>query len=346
MYPQHLRVFIKTQFFVISASAPYFNFYLFLDLYVSLNLKRYEYIPTLCRLSHHKMRSILSALRKSILSINMITLGYYTMKQLRVLLTLPLFAVSACLADERHEKKGWDLTFYDEFNGNRLNTHLWEPMDPWQQERNKEMQAYVRDAFVVHDGVLRIVANEQRASYDGKVRDYVSGMKTTQGRFSQQYGWFEIRAKVPKGRGLWPAFWLLSDSLTWPPEIDVMEILGHETDKVYFNNHWLSEEGGVLDASQNWKGPDFSAGFHVFAVEWGPDAIIWYVDGVERARLTENIPHEPMFILVNLAVGGVWPGAPNTLTGFPASFDIDYVRVYEKNDLKLIRQFKKSAMKH
>lgn len=254
------------------------------------------------------------------------------MKKKTLLLTLPLLSLFTCFGHDKPEKPGWNLTFNDEFGEIRLDKQKWVPMDPWQEERNSELQAYVRDAFEVEDDVLKIVADKRQAGYDGKLRDYVSGMMTTHDLFAQKYGWFEVRCKVPKGRGLWPAFWLLPEPLAWPPEIDVLEILGHEPDVIYFNNHWRDETGEHRSSLHKWRGPDFSAGYHVIALQWDPDVIIWYVDGIEQARTTESIPQQPMFLLLNLAVGGSWPGSPDSTAVFPTSFDIDYVRVFEKKN--------------
>ena len=227
-------------------------------------------------------------------------------------------------------RPGWKLTFEDEFNGTSLDTKKWNPNDPWGQERNHELQAYVMNAFEVKDGVLRIQAQRGAATYAGKPRTYTSGMMTTYGKFSQQYGRFEIRCRVPAGKGMWPAFWLLPEPLDWPPEIDVLEILGHEPNKVYMTHHFRDEQRNPKSHGGSWSGPDFSAGFHEFAVEWSPERIVWLVDGVERFRSEESIPSRRMYLLVNLAVGGNWPGAPDEKTVFPSALEVDYVRVYEK----------------
>ncbi|HEX6972639.1 MAG TPA: glycoside hydrolase family 16 protein [Limnochordia bacterium] len=228
------------------------------------------------------------------------------------------------------DKPGWVLTFSDEFEGEQLDLAKWNPGDPWGAERNRELQAYVPDAFRVSAGVLRIVAERRSAFYSGKERSYTSGMMTTYQKFAQRYGWFEIRCRAPRGRGLWPAFWLLPEPLGWPPEIDVLEILGHETQRVHMTHHWRDAAGTHRSEGGSFSGPDFAADFHTFAVEWTPDLIRWYVDGIERYRATQPVPQGPMYMLVNLAVGGNWPGSPDEQTPFPSSFDVDYVRVYRR----------------
>ena len=235
-----------------------------------------------------------------------------------------------CYSAESKDKPGWKLTFQDEFDGNALNIQKWNPNDPWGRERNNELQAYVTNAFEVKDGILLIRAEKREAFYDGKRRAFTSGMMATYRKFSQEYGRFEIRCRVPKGKGLWPAFWLLPEPLAWPPEIDVLEILGHEPNKVYMTHHFRDEQKAHKSDGGEWAGPDFSKEFHEFAVEWSPEKIVWFVDGVERFRSTKSIPHGKMYMLVNLAVGGDWPKAPDENTKFPCAMEVDYVRVYQR----------------
>lgn len=229
------------------------------------------------------------------------------------------------------EKPGWVLTFADEFDGEALDLTKWNPCDPWGRERNNELQAYVPDAFEVKDGVLKIKAQKRRAEYSGKMREYTSGMMSTYQKFTQKFGWFEIRCRIPKGKGLWPAFWLLPDPLGWPPEIDVLETIGHQPNRAYFTHHWRDENRRHQSHGGHHDNGDLSADFHTYAAEWSPEAIVWYFDGKEVFRSTRSVPKElPMYMLANLAVGGNWPGSPNEETPFPSSFDIDYIRVYSR----------------
>jgi beta-glucanase (GH16 family) len=228
------------------------------------------------------------------------------------------------------EKAGWELTFHDEFDGDKLDTKKW--MDSYPKDdrthgnANGERQYYAPDGFRVEDGKLRLIA--QKRPMGG--RPYTSGMVTSFKSFGQKYGWFEIRAKFPKGKGMWPAFWLLPTDDSWPPEIDVLEILGHEMNKVYFTNHWRDAKGEHKSHGTSFVGPDLSADYHTFAAEWKPGEIIWYLDGVERSRSKEGVPDVPMYVLANLAVGGDWPGNPDETTPFPGYMDIDYIRVYRR----------------
>jgi beta-glucanase (GH16 family) len=231
------------------------------------------------------------------------------------------------------EKDGWSLTFHDEFDGTRLDTQKWA--DHYYHGRthaNNELEYYAPDGYRVGDGMLRFIAKpvpaKERSGTEGK--PYTSGMIEGSGKFAQKYGWFEIRTRIPKGKGYWPAFWLLPVAREWPPEIDILEILGHEPATIYFTTHWRDAQRKHAEDGHKWKGPDFSADFHTFAVDWEPGLIIWYVDGIERARTEKGVPSEPMYIIANLAVGGDWPGKPDQATVFPGYMDIDYVRVYQK----------------
>src|ERR1022692_3973715 len=203
-----------------------------------------------------------------------------TQFKVRVILMTLAFSIQPlafpCLASPA-ERPGWKPAFDDEFNGSGLDLKKWNPNDPWGWARNKELQAYVTNAFEVRGGVLRIKAEKREAFYSGKQRSITSGMMTTYGKFSQEYGRFEIRCRVPKGKGMWPAFWLLPDPLGWPPEIDVLEILGHEPDKIYMTHHFRDEQKKRGSHGGSWSGPDFSAEFHGFAIEWSPQAIVWFV---------------------------------------------------------------------
>ena len=150
-------------------------------------------------------------------------------------------------------------------------------------------------------------------------------------KFSFRYGYAEMRAKIPKGKGLWPAFWMLPFDNTSKPEIDVVEFLGHLPRVAEMHYHYL-DRGKRQGPGQEWQGPDFSQDWHTFAVDWQPSRIIWYVDGKERWRFSRrrHVSSIPMYLLVNLAVGGDWPGSPSPSTPFPNVFEIDYIRVWER----------------
>jgi beta-glucanase (GH16 family) len=240
----------------------------------------------------------------------------------------------------------WTLIFSDDFNGSGLNTKKWHTCFWWDKHgctiiTNHELEWYQPDNVFVNNGSLQLQAQQRRVeASNGNTYPYTSGMissgratsNTSQpAKFTFTYGYAEIRAKVPQGKGLWPAFWLLPADHTSRPEIDVMEIIGDEPQTVQLRFHYRAD-GDEGDVGEAWTGPDFSQGWHRFAIDWQPDALVWYVDGIERWRYEDgaHIPAGPMYLLANLAVGGDWPGAPDGATKFPSDYRIDYVRVWQR----------------
>ncbi|WHZ02810.1 glycoside hydrolase family 16 protein [Neobacillus sp. YX16] len=224
-------------------------------------------------------------------------------------------------------QNGWVLIWQDEFENNCLDSSKWNVED-WAAEKNNELQYYSPKNVKVEDGVLKLISKKEQ--FKGK--DYTSGAVYTQGKFDFLYGKAEMRAKLPAGQGMFPAFWMMTDKEnTWLPEIDIMEMLGHLPDQVWMVSHWLGEDGKLKSVSDTFKGPDFTKDFHTFGIVWTPDSITWFIDDLERFTISKNIPSESMYLYLNTAVGGNWPGSPDQATVFPVSFEIDYVRVYKGN---------------
>jgi beta-glucanase (GH16 family) len=206
---------------------------------------------------------------------------------------------------------------------------------------NKELQVYVDPAFAgtakgpmglnpfsVSNGILTIRAEKASPEVSSHVwgYGYTSGLLTTADSFSQTYGYFEVRARVPRGKGLWPAVWLLPADRTWPPEIDILESLGQDPDLIHQTVHWTKHEEHVLKHSETRiSGADTA--FHTYGMDWSKTTIRWFIDGKETARApTPPDLHKPVYLLLNLAVGG-WAGEP-AQDAVPGEFQIDYVRVY------------------
>ena len=238
-----------------------------------------------------------------------------------------------------------DLVWHDEFDGTSLNTSDWnyELHEPgWV---NNELQRYVRSNqnVYVKDGCLVI-----QALKDGS--NYTSGRVNTQGKRDFMYGRFEARLKVPSGKGFLPAFWMMptNESLygQWPKcgEIDIMEVLGSQTDTQYATLHF-GEPHTMKQGVTKSSGGNFAQTFHVYACEWEPKEIRFYVDGrlffvehdwfTKSGSTTKPYPapfNQKFYIILNLAVGGNWPGNPDASTKFEenARLVVDYIRVYQK----------------
>jgi beta-glucanase (GH16 family) len=290
--------------------------------------------------------------------------GKPMLRHLVLLLSLTALIFAACTRDTNPNAKaaspvpvdqrdGWTMTFHDEFKGTTLNTTKWVTCYPDMDPRDKgcihgdELQRYLPENVIVSDGTVKLRAQKENyVAPDGEKYKYTSGMittgkdkwdTTTPAKFTYQYGYMEMRAKVPHGQGLWSAFWTLpwvkSDPGLWPPEIDVVEILGHNTAEAYMTYHWRGHAAEPESNGEKWTGPDLSQDFHTYGVLWEPSAIRWFIDGREvRAAFTDdsNIASFPQYLLANLAVGGSWPGAPEATTPFPSDLEIDHIRVWQK----------------
>jgi beta-glucanase (GH16 family) len=249
--------------------------------------------------------------------------------------------------------KHWVLTWSDEFNGPDHS-----PVDPskWVLQSggtgwgNEELEYYTtrpENVYVDHGNLVIRSLAEKYTGPDGVTRDYTSARLKTQGKFSQAYGRFEARIKIPAGQGMWPAFWMLGDDIAkvdWPDcgEIDIMENVGKQPGIVHGSIHGPGYTGSIgLEAHyQLPHGQKFSDQFHLFAIEWEPGVVRFYVD---RHLYVTRTPADlragwqwvfdhPFFLVLNLAVGGDWPGSPDATTRFPKTMLVDYVRVYRRAD--------------
>ena len=244
----------------------------------------------------------------------------------------------------------WKLVWSDEFNGangSAVEGTKWVIETGGDGWGNQELEYYTDRSqnAVLQDGnlVIRALA-EKYTGADGVTRNYTSARMKTLGKFSQTYGRFEARIKLPAGQGMWPAFWMMGDDIArvgWPAcgEIDIMENIGKEPSMIHGSIHGPGYVGGVgIEASFTLPSKKrFADDFHVFAVEWEPAEIRFYVDQDVYVRRTQAdlkpgwkwVFDKPFFLLLNLAVGGDWPGNPDSSTMFPQTMLVDYVRVYE-----------------
>jgi beta-glucanase (GH16 family) len=270
----------------------------------------------------------------------------------------------------------WTLVFNDEFNGNELDKSKWFTCENgWNREHGDELQYYLDNNITVEDGILKLTAKREPGDYDvwrfddeggyitQKYFEYTSGW--IQSKLEFKYGYFEIRCKIPEGKGFWPAFWLFGYKPNPKPEIDIFEFAGDEPKKHAINiREWRGKKKSnpnkdiVIDCSTKKKyGIDFSKGFHTFSAEWDEFKVIFRVDGeIKRIDyryldlkgvglydcwhhvdglylVNPYFPYKPSNLIANLAIShGPFGGPPNSSTEFPSSLEIDYIRVYKRLD--------------
>ncbi len=242
--------------------------------------------------------------------------------------------------DDSLSLPGWTLVWNDEFSGPSIDLSKWGHEVNDNGGGNNESQYYTArpENSFIRDGALVIRAIKEQYL----TREYTSARMRTANRGDWTYGRFEIRAKLPYGQGIWPAIWMLPTDWEyggWPAsgEIDIMECLGHETWKVYGTIHYGSspqahqQTGGSMILPQT--SGTFAGDFHVFAVEWDSLGFRWFVDSTQYFATSHGAPFDKRFhLLLNVAVGGNWPGYPNEFTTFPQEMVVDYVRVYRKGE--------------
>jgi beta-glucanase (GH16 family) len=260
-------------------------------------------------------------------------------------------ALAAAQTAQQPTSSPWTLVWSDEFNapnGSPVDSSKWVTETGGNGWGNHELEYYTArpQNASQQDGnlVIKVVAEKYTGS-DGVTRNYTSTRLKTQGKFSQEYGRFEARIKIPRGQGIWPAFWMMGDQIDkagWPTdgEIDIMENIGKEPAMVHGTVHGPGYSGdkGITAPYSLPTGQSFADDFHLFAVEWEPKVIRFYVDDhLYATRIPADLPpgtkwvyDHPFFLLLNVAVGGDWPGNPVASSPFPQTMLVDYVRVYRR----------------
>ena len=267
---------------------------------------------------------------------------------LKLLLALVALVLPCSMAMPADDLARWQLVWQDEFDGPTLDVSKWEFEVNARGGGNNELQYYVTNNAQIKDGLLFIVARKEHYIGSQGTREYTSSRIRTRRKGDWKYGRFDIRAKLPKGKGMWPAIWMMpTDEVYggWPNsgEIDIMELVGHEPNKAHGTLHYGDSRRDHL-----YKGTNstlaigtFADEFHVFRLDWEPDAMRWYVDGqlyqtqTNWHTRTQSFPapfDQRFHLLLNLAVGGNWPGNPDATTTFPQAMVVDYVRVYRRKD--------------
>ncbi len=242
----------------------------------------------------------------------------------------------------RHAVGKWKLVLDDDFDSDVLDTDIWNTCHWWGPDgctiaSNDELQWYQPDQVSVSDGHLMLTADERSVrGSDGRRYEYVSGMVTTgphedgrSARVEITYGRVEARVRTPTGTGLWSALWMLPSDTDSRPEIDIMEALGNNPGELLFHLHPMDRDQDSPDHRMN--DDSLTRGWHDIAIDWEPGVVRWFVDGTNVWTVEgDMVPDEPMYLVANLAVGGVYPGAPNDDTKFPAQFEIDRVRMWQR----------------
>ncbi|WP_193366881.1 family 16 glycosylhydrolase [Pelagibius marinus] len=263
------------------------------------------------------------------------------------ILVLADTAVADIAADQvalEIDLSGLTETFSEDFDSLSLwdgQDGIWESNFWWGAENGSALDSQLNwyidtdyaatraaDPFSIDAGVLTITAAETPEELKAEVEGhaYTSGLLTTYNSFAQTYGYFEIRADMPEGKGLWPAFWLLPADGNWPPELDVIETIGQDPERLILTAH--SQADGTHDIETHYAEVADTEGFHRYGLLWTEEELVWTYDGVEVARgETPADLHAPMYLLVNLGVGGI-AGAPGAALEEGAEMKVDYIRAY------------------
>ena len=245
-----------------------------------------------------------------------------------------LIILTACKPSSDIKKEpAYTLVWSDEFNGTAVDETNWNYNIGGSGWGNNEQEYYTDQNATIEDGHLVITGKAETIGSNG----YTSSRITTQGKREFKYGKIESRFKIPAGQGLWPAFWMLGaniNAVNWPKcgEIDIMEHINADS-TFYGTLHWVNNEK-VSSGNQTKTAPE---DYHIHSIEWDADSITWYLDGIKfhAVEIKNNIMgteefHKPFFILLNLAIGGNWPGQTIDQSKLPAKMYVDYVRVYQQ----------------
>jgi beta-glucanase (GH16 family) len=282
-----------------------------------------------------------------------------------IVISIIIISVATCCFSQNPAtpptRDGWTLVWSDEFNGpngSSVDGTKWVAETGGKGWGNHELEYYTDRSknASMQDGNLVIRAlQDNYTGPDGIKRNYTSVRLKTLGTFSQAYGRFEARIKIPYGQGIWPGFWMLGDDFEkvgWPQcgEIDIMENIGKEPATIHGSIHGPGYIGTAgIEADYTLPGPlsgplsarrRFADDFHIFGIEWDSESISFYVDNDVYARRTRAdlqpgwkwVFDKPFFLILDLAVGGDWPGNPDSTTVFPQSMLVDYVRVYQRSE--------------
>ncbi len=267
-----------------------------------------------------------------------------TYKMKNILFLIPFLSLSANFFFGQSKQK---LVWFDEFNGNKLDYSKWGVEENAYGGGNNEQQIYRWDPknLRVEDGNLVIEAHKDNPNAAGTTRPYSSARIRSKHRGDWKYCRVDVRAKLPIGKGIWPAIWMLPTDEKYggwasSGEIDIMELVGHEPSTYHGTLHYGGGWPKNKHSGKEFKldSGTFADDFHIFSIFWEKGKIIWGIDGKpwqtqekwDSEKGEFPAPFDQRFhLLINLAIGGHWPGNPNDQTQFPAKMLVDYVRVYQ-----------------
>jgi beta-glucanase (GH16 family) len=250
-------------------------------------------------------------------------------------------------AGHEHVNPNWKLVWSDEFDGPDIDKTKWNFEIDGKGGGNGEEEYYTDKPENAHieDGHLLITAIKDGTDAEGRKHKFTSARMTTKGKFSWKYGRFEARIKVPTGRGVWPAFWMMPEDSVYggwasSGELDILEEVGDKPATAFGTIHYGDKWPRNVHTGDKYTLPSgiLADDWHVYAVEWEEGVIRWYIDGnlyeTQTKWYTKAAPFpapfdQNFYIVLNFAVGGAWPGKPSPDTPFPQSMDVDYVRVYQ-----------------
>lgn len=253
---------------------------------------------------------------------------------------------SADSAAHQTVNANWKLVWSDEFDGPTIDTTKWNFEIDGKGGGNGEMEYYTAQPENAHieNGILNITAIKDGKDASGKTHRFTSARMTTKDKYSFKYGRAEARIKMPKGKGVWPAFWMMPQDAVYggwasSGELDIVEMIGGKESTCFGTIHYGDKWPHNVHTGDKIELPaPLSDDFHVYAVEWEPGEIRWYLDGklyetqtkwYTKAAAFPAPFDQNFFIILNFAVGGAWPGKPDPQTEFPQSMQVDYVRVYQ-----------------
>lgn len=251
-----------------------------------------------------------------------------------------IFLCLSCSTNKSVPSKNWDLLFYDDFTEGKLDSESWNIVErgaSW----NNEDQAYTKNNVKVKDGFLVITSKKEEwmgapnlqwhedNNLEIVYRDYTSGLIDTKGKKSWKYCKVEVRAKMETTSGMLNAIWMVPDRGSWPPEIDIAEILGNEPNKIFMTNHYGSQLNHRKNNSSHTHNEPLENNFHIYGIEWDSKEIRWYLDGEEIYKTSKGVPHEPFYLILCPAIGPDWTGNPSETSVFPLEFKVDWVKVYQ-----------------